>query len=569
VIYTYEISLNGSDYLTLVPTNHPKITTNKMANEFIWRSEIDKIKINESLNASVYATLESWFTTAAAFGYTNKIRVKKSGTVKYTYKFGIKQGEVNYENKYYEIEPEPFDVYTDLLYYKERETANALSKKYFYNDEDDTTPEEIYDATMFRYEDWADSLVTWINTLSAGSDYSVQSAFLWNDNYPDETSSGATNYVSSDVNYLNELAIGRDNSTYSSMGTIALGTILDIPKQFQCFWHVASDYTIHLEHVSWYEDQIADYQLDITGSDYYDDARILKYSKPEIFGVENFFFPTDNAVDDYDGVQILYDPETTLFRNDKVDVRSEFDAYITSDFSDLSQYMCIGASDLVIDWRSSTFDTWVHDGAGLDGADISSGTAAGAGEIAFTNYLSVTTNATINYVIDVTYDGIPSNTLTMQGANGNTPVGASNSLGGGEESGTLTGNNIRIISTGAEAGFTITIRANISGRYRIPWETGQISSDFLPNNYLSWANNINRFWKSSRYAETGYINDDVGATTFTSTKFNKEQDTFSFYYATDIDPMRGIKTDYGTGMIQSYTRDLETDWIKVKLRYNE
>lgn len=571
MIYTYEISLNGSDYVSLYPTNHPQITTEKMADEFIWRDKVDAIKINEALNTTVYAQLQTWWDDSTSFSYTNAIRIKKSGTVKWTFEFGIKQGKINYENKYYEIEPEPVDVYTDILYYQNRNMTRNMSEEYNYVNEDDAGLNEvtdIYGAEMSFYKTYMQtSFETQLNALSnRASDYNVESAFLWNDNYPDGSSSGSTNYISSDVNYLNNLAIARNND--NSTMPMTFEKALEIPKMFQGHWYCASDYVIHIEHVRWFEEQIANSQLDISGLDYYDDSRIFEYSLPENFATENFFFPTDNEDSDWDDIQILYDPSIINYNSNKIDVRSEYDTYLGSDFLDRSKFMAIGATELAVGFRDTPatgngWTTFEH-----TGPNCTSGVANGSGNFAKTNYIVSNVGETMDYDIDVTYTPSLTNNITIQGYTGDSPTGpAATTLGAGQTVASLTGDNIRIASTGNQA-FSFTLSVTADNTYRIPWEVGQVSTNSVQNNYLSWANILNRWWTYARYAEKGYITFAAGLSTFDSVKYNQEQDTFSFYNAGDIDPMRGITTDYGIGMILSMTRDLETDFITVKLRYN-
>lgn len=564
MIYTFEISLNSSDYVTFTPSVIPQITSERVG----WRvrDKVDSFKINESLNSSVYATLESFFDDSDTFNYTNKIRVKKSGTIKWTFTFGIKMGKINYENKFYEVQPETDDVYTDLLYYKNRNITRGLATEYHYNDEDELeahTIGEIHGAECVFFEDYiktgAASLVGQINLLSSHT-YTSQSAFLWNDNYPDGSSPGGTlNYVSSDYNYLRFLSISRDNDNITLVNSI--DDVLEFPKAFQCDWFVASDYTLHFEHVSWFEDQIADYQLDLTGEDYYDDSRVLGYSTPEILNTENFAFPTDNEEDDYDDVQILYDPNLVNFRHEKIDHRTEYDTFIASDFADLGKFMVVGIAELAVGYKASTFPTLT-----TSGPDVTTGIADASGQVAQTNYMATDGGETLDYVIDVTYTPSLTNNLQIRGYLAGVGQGSWVNLNAGLNSASVTGDEIRIQSTGAQ-NFNYTLEVTADNTYRIPWEAGEISTTNRQNNYLSWANILDRFWTYSRYAESGTLNESP--VDFDSVKFNKEQDKFKFYYASDIDPMRGIQTDYGIGMIQSMTRFLESDFIEVKLRYNE
>jgi len=559
MIYTYEISFNGSDYLSFTPNNHPVITTAKEEGEYIWRDGVDEFKINESLNEAVYGTLENWFDDPTKHAFSNRIRIKKSGAVKYNFVFGVKKGEINYENKYYAIQPEPDDVYADLLYYSNLSIPLTTNAIYHYNDEDDPTPEEIYAASVFRYDDAMTVVKNRYNSVSANT-YDIESAFLWNDNYPDGSSSGSNNYISSDYNYLNNLAMGRDNSSEAVYDDQDIEHYLDLVKMFQCYWFCGSDYVMHFEHVRWFRDQINNSQLDLTGEDHYDDSRTFKYSDPEVYSLENFSFPNNNGQEDYDGVQIIYEPELVLHQSQSIEVLTLYDTFLSSDFANFDRYAVVGIDELVFDYRSVT--GWDDFDPGTP--DVTTGLANGSGNQADTNYLSTSGTSTINYSVDITYSiDIPLEELELipliAGSPG-TPV----TLNSGVNSGSFLGDSVRIQSTGTQH-FEFTISLKISGRYRIPWEVGEISTNNLPNNYMSWANNLNRFWRDDRYAISGEMNES--AETFLSAKMVKQQEDFKFYHAGDIDPMRGITTDYGIGMIQTMERDLETDFITLKLRY--
>jgi hypothetical protein len=553
--YTYEISFNSSsDYIEFKPTNFPEIETDREG--VIYRDKVDEFRINSYLNESVYDTLELWFDDPTKFPLTNRIRIKKDTVVTWIFVFGIKQGEINYENKVYLITPEVEDQYTDIQFYSGR-TVTTGGKQFQYVDEDDTFG-EIYHTTQYLYTAWMAACLAVLNGPAGYSKYSFESAFLWNDDYPGGGSPGSDNYVSSDTNYLNSFALRQSGS---GAGHLEIEHLMDVPMMFQCPWFCSSDFVIHFEHVSWFEAQIADYQLDLTGSDYYDDSRILKYSTPEMASSEKFFFPSDEVVlADYSNAQVQYDPEYVNYNSQKIDVRAQYDAYITSDFID--QFIAIGTLELAAGYQFTngwtTFTT--------DGPDVTSGNANGAGNEARTNFVAVkNSKATINYSLNLTYTGSPVEEITLQGFDADgTANGSAVELAVGVNAGAVTGDHIRIRSTGSQV-FNYTLSMTVTNRYRIPFEDGALSSVSRQNNYLSWANNLERFWTYSRFGESGFMNGSP--VDFDSVKKLKEQDEFSFYHADNLDPMRGIKTDYGIGMIQSMTRDLATDFIKVKLRY--
>lgn len=561
MIYTFAISFNGSDYQSITPAQYPVITTEKEADEYIWRSKMDDLKITKAENSSVYDTLETWWGDSTKYDLNIKLRIQKSAVTKWEFIFGIKQGVINYENKYYEITPEPYDEYTDFYGYKGERVTNANPKSYIYVNEDDIDSDgvdEIYKATQYRYYDWVNACKTKVNTALGDTIYSIQSAFLWGDAYPDGGSYTSLPTLSSDF------AVRQSDG---GAGYISIEDILQIPKDFQCYHYIASDYTLHFEHVGWFYNQISDYQLDLTGSDYYDDARRFRHSNAEYYGSERFV-PVDDSIvlTDFSNAYIWYDKNRVAYRNDEREYRSDYQGYITSDFAD--KFKCIGDTNLCIGWQDlstggNAWTSWTHSS---DSADITAGEASASDHIAYTNFLAPAgTTASISYDIDLTFDGVPGGTLAIQGYTDTTPNGSEVNLSGGSNTGSVNGNRLRIRSTGALA-FSFTITLTISNYYRIPWEEGGASGTFMQNMAMSWGNILREYWTYDRYARKGNIMGE-SETTFDSVKFLKEQDDFKFYYASDLNPMRGIKTDYGTGMIQKIERDLATDFITLSLRY--
>jgi len=558
MIYTFAISFNGSDYQNITPVNFPKITHEKEAEDYIWRAKMDEIKISKAYNSTVYELLEDWWEDSTKYNLNIRIRIQKNSVTKWSFIFGIKQGEIDYELKNYKVQPSPEDQYTDLMAYKGLSVTNANPKTYFYVNEDDIDSDgvdEYYKATQYRYYDWINACKTKLNLQTVSSDYSIQSAFLWGDAYPDGGTYNDLPTLSSDF------AIRQSTG---GAGYMTIDHLLNVPKQFQCYYHVASDYTIHFEHVGWYYNQLTDYQIDLTGSDYYDDARMFRYSTPEYYAVERFGIPTDSVVlADYGDASIYYDPNMIGYANQEREYRTDYDAYLTSDFVD--KFMATGDKDnLCVGWNNvSGWTNWTHSS---DSADITDGDANGSGNVARTNLVAAAGDTvTIGYEIDFEYESTPPNVVEIRGYTDGTANGASwTSLGVGVNSGSVTGNHIRFRSTGTQD-FNFTIKLTISNYYRIPWADGIRTSTRMQNMDLSWANILNEYWLYDRYAHSGYMNG--AASDFQSTKFLKEQEEFKFYYAGDLDPMRGVKTDYGTGMIQSMTRDLATDFITLKLRY--
>ena len=65
--YTHHISLNGSDYTQVYPTNSVEINTEFEPGCIFMRDKADTIKLNYDDNATIYASLESYFTDKTKF----------------------------------------------------------------------------------------------------------------------------------------------------------------------------------------------------------------------------------------------------------------------------------------------------------------------------------------------------------------------------------------------------------------------------------------------------------------------------------------------------------------------
>lgn len=90
-----------------------------------------------------------------------------------------------------------------------------------------------------------------------------------------------------------------------------------------------------------------------------------------------------------------------------------------------------------------------------------------------------------------------------------------------------------------------------------------------PNGDLFFDNLIRDYHLHGRFFKTGKINADAVATTFLSQRPSKKQRQIFFprLSTESYDPLELIRTNLGSGTVQEYELDTETDYIKVTLLY--
>jgi len=114
----YYISFNGADYSEIFPMGSPICNYSQWEGTRVWREELEKIKLVRSNNATVFDTLESYFTDKTKFDTELEIEVytgvRATGTVYFQGLFSISDSELDRELKTFEIKPRVNDDYFDI-----------------------------------------------------------------------------------------------------------------------------------------------------------------------------------------------------------------------------------------------------------------------------------------------------------------------------------------------------------------------------------------------------------------------------------------------------------------------
>ena len=116
--YTHHISLNGSDYIQVYPTNGVEVTTEQEPNCIFFRDKVSEVKINRAQNTSIYDSLESYFTNKSTYNTQIEYEIYKgvrTGTAFYKALFSILDCSINTENKYIVIPMRTNDKYREVM----------------------------------------------------------------------------------------------------------------------------------------------------------------------------------------------------------------------------------------------------------------------------------------------------------------------------------------------------------------------------------------------------------------------------------------------------------------------
>ena len=115
----YYISFNGSDFSEIYPAGSPICDYNQVEGTRIWREELEKIKLLRVNNATVFDTLESYFTDKTKFDTELEIEIytglRATGTIYFKGLFSISDSALDPELKTFEIKPRVNDDYFDIF----------------------------------------------------------------------------------------------------------------------------------------------------------------------------------------------------------------------------------------------------------------------------------------------------------------------------------------------------------------------------------------------------------------------------------------------------------------------
>jgi len=573
--YTYDISFNGSNYVDFTPSNKIEFTTSA-EDGFLYRTEINEIKISKFNNLTVYATLETWFTDSAKLANEILVRQKKGSTVKWTGAFGIKWGTLNEENGFYQVAPRTVDAMLDIdQSFKAEATRPTTELQISLINEDDGADEKttFYGNTLEQYFD----TVTTKIAADSGNTYEVVSSSFFNDTLPSGAS--GSDYYQSNLDAVYAGGVAKlDGSSYK----FVISELFDVLKQFNAFWYVDENSKIRIETLNYFEDLIENYEIDLTNNEII--IPEFEYSITETFIWEKFKTPdTDTTISpDWDSVNVRYNGYRTQINPEEKVITNNFYTNFVKDQSGNSP-LCmhvsanmVGAFQSILGYKE--FET-VEDVEKLTIDLEYDPTDPGGTTYAKTGYLDTSLLFTFEVIVSYAYG--TGNELRLNYNDGGSGSDVRVLTAGTHSfTKTLTAQTHVTLEPNPDAGpypegwdnpgsciATVSLKITRSGRGRIMWGDGIRTSELVPNNYLSWSNLFNEFWKNGRFSRKGYVSSG-SEETFESTIYNKKLREFKIFYEDDIDPLRGVLTDYGVARIESYKRD-ENDMVTFTLTYQE
>ena len=101
----------------------------------------------------------------------------------------------------------------------------------------------------------------------------------------------------------------------------------------------------------------------------------------------------------------------------------------------------------------------------------------------------------------------------------------------------------------------------------VPTITGIKTNSAQTNGAFSVGNIINEWWQDDRPSRTGIINGSDY--TFDNTQYNLKRKVIRIHYDGVINPLFGFNDGDRIGMIDRWTRDLDTDYYDIYLKYQE
>lgn len=562
--YTYQISFNGSDYLSLYPNTDLMMVGDWEEGTMIWREKISELKIAKALNDTVYDTLETYFEDETYFDTRIYVKVLKNAVQDSLHWFGIKWGKPNKELKTYEVQPNIYDLWAqhfeavkDVPY----PIAFVDGVVYSYYGESTTYP-YVNQITVndSRLREAINDIVN-ENTTFPSSD--VVSSFMWQDAYEDASAVGTyqgmpKDYVTGKESYLSRAGVtGSRGKSFSD--------ILEWLKIFRVRAFFDTNDKFRFEHISFFNDRLTDNAVDFS-------SYIKDYN--ESWSYENTSIPTleilkmnkdDDSPEDFQDVAIKYSNVRNRPDAQTVDFTSSF----YSDFTTMGvadDLAIFGATpNTAYKWFNIDMASLTEDGNSISAVSDTIGQYCGSNDFncAIAGY-SLTVNASVCsgdfnfYIVDRSTGTTISNVVSVTST--------------GETTGTLTTTAtqpdafLRIEST-ATGTLTAWITLDYEFRFAVPTIPGASSGNSVSNGAMSAANIVEAWWQDDRLSKKGVIfgSDYV----FTSSQFNLRRETLKFHYSGVINPLYGFDDGTRVGKIEKWKRSLDTDFYEIDVIYQE
>lgn len=582
MIYTYQISFNGVDYVSLYPTLPVEMSGEWVKDTFIWRESIKELKINKDLNSTVYETLKSYFVDNTKFETQIWVKILKSGVQESLHWFGVKWGEIDHDLTYYKVEPKPYDLYgrylENFIDRNEYGTPSSVNVN-LYNF---SSSDYVYKSTVatvagtFQVELLSDTIKDRIYENGGFAKADIVSEFLWGDNRADGSSAISVNgthwdYVASDYSVFKHACFGGSTKNWWDL---TIKDCFEMLRLFQVYPYFDSNNKLRFEHISKILYYLNLNAISVTPSSYDEQ---WSYYMPELPVMEKIKMyddsTTDSAYLDFYGKDIIY----SYIRNriDAINIETTFNYYTNLYNYDADRTLFKNTILLMAGFKNVVMEDWVNSDIGtFSNSHHYFNMAHSTGQFCMSKHFKGYTAFTLNVVASTltgsmkfgiykhdTPDALISNEISVTGT--------------GTTTGTLTLTEsapdncyLRLTSTDDPSTFV---------GYVTLWDSGQLYfynpngpsklAAALINGHFAIANIQDKYWKDYRLSKSGTMNGS--AETFNSSQYNLIRKNIKQYFSTVPDPLEGVDDGTKIGMIKSWTRNLDSGFIDMEIGYQE
>lgn len=569
-IYRYYISFNGyaGTYTEIFPSNPLQEIGERVDGSHILRKKLSEIKIGQFKNYAVYNLLESWFFDSTKFSTTIFIKVTKNAVVKHYHRFGVKWGKINTTANTYAVESEPYDSYGIYIEpFLDISTDSTYGGATIYHYDEDTTNHPVLtwsgDHTNVILEQFIKNKIAAITGLSSAN---IVSTFLFNDPYPDTTSPTLINgmyrnYVTNSYNRFKYGFIIMDAATKARDFT--LKNILDLLQYVQVYYYFDSNGKLRFEHESYFRDEIDGTTVNLTIEN--NDVS-YKYLRPEMPIVETINTADSTDDEDFGTSRITYGIPRNIVQQSNDSYSFAVQQMISSLIAETPGTfisLVAGYNNLAVNWIYKDF-------VGTITQHVFNIYALPS-DIAYTSDIKVINGSVGITIVATTCDAVFTFYMSKR-SNGVKQTGDVVISSPGTVSDTFTSPQYDdmylvmecISGSGDFVGYVILTESN---NMRSVWEAGEVSTDNKLNGPFCVANVLDKFWRDNRLSLSGNMNGS--AETFDGTQYNLYREDIRLYYPDDIYALKGYNDGVMTGVADGYTRELDSDFVKINLKFEE
>jgi len=565
--YTYQISFNTSDYVALIPNEVIEMDGFWEEGTMIWRENISELKITKAENSTIYDTLESWFDDSDYFASPIFVKILKNNVQESIHWFGVKWGTINKELKTYTVQPIAYDLWGQ--YFEATKDVPyvgafiGVSPSYY----ETTGTYALIASFISTCETLEDAIKTIASDICGWTSTDVVSSFLWQDAY--ENASAVGTYRGIPLDYVTGVESYLTKATLQSKYKTTFSDMLTLFSVFRTFCFFDSNDKLRFEHISFFNDKLSDNAVDY--SDYleaYDEE--WNYENTSMPTIENISMQDNNDGDlDFGEITIEYSDISNRPDAEKID--NSFSYYSDIEESATERVtLCSSSSNLAYKWFDIDMSNFSAVGNLIDVEwDVGeSEIFAGSNDFKITTLGTKVLSGNFDtfsgevdiYIEDRSAGTLLSNKVTVSTS---TPFGDILIVSANSNDAFL-----KIEATSGSPGYAtgwITLLNSVGNI--IPTIDGVISKSPKTNGAFSTANIFENYWQDDRVSRNAKFNDEDYI--FDGTQYNLQRKPININLSTIPEPLYGFNDGTRIAKIDKWTRNLDTDYYKMYLIYQE